>query len=181
MKNSPPPSWHHFQKTTSKVLEVGWGYIPSHLLLALVSRLNLLLSVMSKQGPEHSFSVSASLPSTSSLYSSNHHSAQQTILFGASAPMLGEIWVQHVASMTPCFKRSESFFLLYCCQQILLPVRRCIFVYFAFGNTIVGFWVFGNLLKWLIYHLTQLTLWHDVNENPPRRCRRQSQLCLPCV
>lgn len=74
-------------KDNIKVLEVGWGYIPYHRLLDLVSTLNLLLSAVSKQGPEHSFSVS----SASSLYSSDHHSAQQTILFGTSALMLVEI------------------------------------------------------------------------------------------
>lgn len=67
-----------------KVLK-GGGSISYHLLPALVSTLNLLLSAVSKQGPKHSFSVSASLLSTLLLYSSDHHSVQkQTILFVSS-------------------------------------------------------------------------------------------------
>lgn len=101
-----------FPKDNIKVLEGGWGYIPYHLLPALVSTLNLLLSAVSKQGPEHSFSVSAALPSALLLYSSNRHSARkQTILYVSSASMLVNLdfWLRCFASLTPSLKRSTSF------------------------------------------------------------------------
>lgn len=93
------------------------GSISYHLLPALVSTLNLLLSAVSKQGPKHSFSVSASLLSTLWLYSSDHHSVQkQTILFVSSWLLHLQLWVQYIILTLPHFRRGAPLWALWAWQ-----------------------------------------------------------------